>query len=103
MDDVEVPSLYVVSRKLPSDEAYPVIHALSLTPVQAVVISDVHDASLALELCPSLLRAGSDEDALVVAAAMAKDMSRPVLVVGEANFLDAIYASGRREAVATEC
>ena len=103
MDEVEVPNIYVVNRRLPIEEAYPVIRALSITPVQCAVISDVLDAALALSLSPSIAMADTDKDALALAGLLAEDANRPVLVVGEANFLDAIYATGRREAVATQC
>jgi hypothetical protein len=103
MDDVVVPSYYVVSRKLEKEHAFAVIHALSITPCQCAVISDVLDASLALELSASVLRAATDKDALALAVLIAEDSKRPVLVVGEADFLDAVYGDGRREAVAKTC
>jgi len=103
MDDIEVPAFYVVNRSLPKEEAFVVATALRITPVQCAVISDVLDASLALELAPSVMRAETDKDALALALLLSRESQRPVLVIGEADFLDGIYSNGRREAVAKSC
>jgi hypothetical protein len=103
MEEVVVPIYYVVSRKLPSEEAFMVIHALSITPCRCAIISDVLDCKLALVMSANILMAATDKDALGLAALMSEEMRAPVLVVGEADFLDAIYADGRREAVLTTC
>lgn len=103
MNDIEVPAYYVVNRSLPKEEAFSVASALRITPVQCAVISDVLDAELALELAPSVMRAASDKDALALAALLSKESQRPVLVVGEADFLDGVYLDGRREEVAKAC
>jgi hypothetical protein len=103
MDDIVVPSFYVVNRTLPKEQAFMVIHALSITPVQCAIISDPLDCNLAIELSPSVVRAATDKDALALAALLAEDSKRPVLVVGEADFLDAVYKDGKREAIAKTC
>jgi hypothetical protein len=101
MDDVVVPSYYIVSAKLPSEEAWSVIHALSITPCECAIISDILDARLALELSPNVRIAATDKDALGLAVLMSEEMQRPVLVIGEADFLDAVMPDGGRHPVCT--
>jgi hypothetical protein len=103
MEEIETPIYYIASRKIPPQDAFSIAMALRITPVQCAIISDVLDASLAIELAPSVLRANTDADAMGLAHAIANDTKRPTLVVGEAELLDGIYADGRREAIATQC
>lgn len=100
MDDFVVPLYYVVSRKLPPEEAFIVLHCLSITPCQCAVISDVHDCKLAITLSNEIIRAATDEDAHLIAKDLSIKTKRPLMVIGEANFLDAVYPDGHREPIA---
>lgn len=101
--EIQVPSVYVVNRELPAEQASVVMNALSITPVHCAVIFDRLDAELAFALSPSVIRRDSEEEAMHLAMSLAKEFNRPVLVVGEADFLDGLYADGHREAIAAQC
>ncbi len=98
MDDVILPAFYVVSRDLPVERAPRVALALSMTPVDVAIISDVADTALARELGNVLLMVDTSEQALQTALELSANCLP--LVIGTADLLDAVYADGRREAVA---
>jgi hypothetical protein len=100
MDDLRVPSYYVVSRKMPKDQIGPILNALSITPVYCSIVSDIHDAELALSFASHVLRCKTEGDSCVVALAVSAEHKLPVLVVGTADVLDAVYSDGRRHPVA---
>lgn len=102
-DSLHIPSYYVVSRHLPKEHASPILAALSITPIDCAIISDTHDAVLALELSPRVLRVSSEADALKLAHDLAADGQCVPLVVGEAPVLDAYFLDGHRESVACTC
>jgi hypothetical protein len=100
MDELVVPLYYVVNRYLPLEEAGAVMSALRITPVHAAIVSDHRDAQLGLQLAPHLMLAEDEKSACMFAAKLARESGRPLLVVGEADFLDAVYPDGKREALA---
>lgn len=101
MDDgFRVPLFYVMNRKLPEDEAAAVLRALSITPCQAAIVTDLLDTKLAFSVAPDVIHAINDEQALLLARKVVEEIRRPVLVIGVADFLDAVYSDGTREAVA---
>ena len=100
MEEVEVPSYYVLNRKLPDTEADAGWRALGITPVAAAIVSDLRDSSLAFHFAPSVQHVDNDQDALTLAGQLSAEVGRPLLVIGEADFIDAVYPSGRREALA---
>jgi hypothetical protein len=73
--------------------------ALSLTPCSAVVISDLHDAETAWIFAPMVLRADDEIMAIALAKEWAARTSRPILVIGKAELLDAVYKDGHVESV----
>jgi hypothetical protein len=97
----DVPLFYVVSRHLPIEQVEVVLRIMRITPCFLAVISRVQDAALGLSVAPDVANAASDEDALALAKKMAIEIERPVIVVGEADFLDAVWADGRRESLAS--
>jgi hypothetical protein len=76
--------------------------ALSITPCQAVVVSDFADAPIGLRFAPMVIRSDDDVTALAVARHWALSTGRPLLVIGQADFLDAIYPDGHTESVQAE-
>jgi hypothetical protein len=108
MDDValfdpKIPLYYVVNRTLPKDEATAVLDYLRITPVMCAIISDLLDGELALRLSNEVIRTNDDEHAREVANLISTDLQRPCLVLGEANFLDAVFKDGHIEGVAKQC
>jgi hypothetical protein len=102
MGEIQVPAFYVVSRKLKKEHAGPILRALSITPVVAAVISDVLDADLALSFSPQVFRRPTEADSCEFAMRLSVDNQIPVLVVGTADVLDAIYVDGTRAKVACD-
>lgn len=93
------PLFYVMARGLEQKFLDAIGDALCLTPCQAVVISDLQDASIAWNFAPMVMRADSEFIALTLAREWAIRTGRPLLVIGKAEFLDAIYRDGHVESV----
>lgn len=89
--DVKVPLFYVVSRRLPREEESAILEQLRITPIDEVVVSDVLDADLAFRLASNVSLVSSDAMARLFAADRARETKRPVLVIGEAESLEAVY------------
>jgi len=101
MDEfVEIPLYYVLSRSLPREEADAVMQVLHITPVRVAIVSDLLDTDLAWMFAPEVLRSDTDENALALARQLALDTRTAILVIGKADFLDAVYVSGKRKAMA---
>jgi len=96
---LDVPLYYIVRRGLSESQIEAIKAALSLTPCQAVVISDFSDEPQAINLAPVVLSAHSDELAVEVAREWAEKTSRPLLVIGKSELLDAVYPDGHQEPV----
>jgi len=93
------PLFYVMARGLDRKTIDAVEAALSLTPCQAVIITDLHDAEIAWIFAPMVMRADSELLALSLARETATRTGRPVLVIGKAELLDAVYKDGHIESV----
>lgn len=93
MDDVAVPIYYVASRKLTEAQVAYVLRILQISPVTCVLVSSAHDIELARQFADEVicLDAGDVER---YAAKLA-----PVLVIGDAEFLDVFYEDGTRESL----
>lgn len=100
---ITTPILYVLRRGLPQKQLDAVMDALSITPCVAVVISDLEDAKVAWNFAPMVMRAETELLALQVARHWAEKTQRPLLVIGKADFLDAIYFDGHIESLNPEC
>ncbi len=100
MESLRVPSYYVLRRLCSDEDIQHVLHALRITPIQAVIVSDILDADFAMKLSTAVLRVSSDPAAHEVAMKVSKDTGRPVLVIGDAKFLDAVYPDGTRGPIA---
>lgn len=97
--DINVPVYYILSRKLEKEQAGPILQALNITPVIAAVIHDVCDTDLALMFTTQLFRCKTESASCEIALTIAEEHSFPVLVVGTADLLDAVYRDGQRKAV----
>lgn len=97
--DTTPPLFYVMARGLEQKYLDAIEYVLQLTPCQAVVISDLLDASVAWNFAPMVMRADSDFLALTLARETAIRTGRPVLVIGKTQFLDAIYRDGHIERI----
>jgi hypothetical protein len=98
-----VPCYYVVNRSLRGEYVDAVMRALRIHPPHCSIISRIDDAPLALSLSREVIRASDDEHAQSIAFGIWKDTFRPTLVLGEAEFLDAVYEAGLRLEVVTRC
>lgn len=97
--EIEAPLFYVVKRGLSPEEIDAVRASLSITPCQAVFISKTEDHDLAWRFSDQVMMAVDEETALLLAKRWATDIGRPMLVVGTAALLDAVFADGKREAL----
>lgn len=95
------PLFYVMARGLDLPYLEAIEAALSLTPCSAVVVSRLQDAEIAWRYAPMVLRADDEILAIALAKEWAARTCRPILVIGQAKFLDAVYRDGHIESVET--
>lgn len=103
MEEINAPLVYVVNRQLPHEEALSVLYTLRITPCCCSVISNILDAQLALQLTPGVRRTNTEDEAIDTAKAIALEYNRPVMVLGQADFIDAIWSDGSRSPVTKSC
>jgi hypothetical protein len=96
---LEVPLYYILRRGLQPEQVEAAALTLSITPCQAVFISNHIDAELALHFSDQVFSADSEALAILLAKRWAEDIGRPMLVVGDAEFIDAVFPDGHREAI----
>jgi len=96
---VEIPLYYIVKRGLTAEQADAAMAVLSLTPCQAAFITNPVDAVLACHFTQQVISADADATAMKLARRWAEDIGRPMLVFGDADFIDAVFSDGRKEAV----
>ncbi len=80
---VAVPRFYLVRRNLSEPEQESVLSYLAMTPVSMAIVSDVLDAELGVRLAGDVIVVASEEAARVLAAELAEELNRPVLVIGK--------------------
>jgi len=97
--DAKVPIYYVVRRGLSDHETEALLYAMQITPVLAVVITDPHDAELGLKLSSEILKTRTEMEAHELARHVSMDQGRPLLIIGEAYFLDEYYEDGTHNGV----
>jgi hypothetical protein len=93
--EASVPVYYIVKRSLNDKEVVLINGVLEITPIYAAIIVDAHDWELANRLSNEVIYQSTMERALT----LAKDLDYPSIVLGDAEFLDAVYEDGFREAV----
>ena|SRR5579859_4675350 len=96
---MDVPLFYIVKRGLSAEQFEAVQAALSLTPCQAVFISNLNDHDLAWKFADQVIHADSEATAILLARTWQERTERPMLVVGEAELLDGVFADGHKEAI----
>lgn len=99
-EDNMVPAYYVVNKSLGEPETEFILHALRITPITCVVITDAHDAEFAIKLSGEIKRATDFAQAQDLARYLFAEFGRSVLIIGDADFLDAYYMDGHKESVA---
>ena len=89
----DFPVYYILNRQI--RDADRILYALRLTPVDTAIVDDWLDMDFMAQLCQTIVMAekGSTD-------AVRETLQRPVLILGEAEFLDAVYADGHRESLA---
>lgn len=98
-EDNLAPAFYVVKQGCNDTETANLLHAMKITPILAVIIVDPADADFALMVSDEVMRTTSVQHSHSLAREIHAETGRPVLVVGEAQFLDAYYSDGRVEPV----
>jgi hypothetical protein len=95
MEDVTVPQFYITNSKLTDAELQRLQDALAIHPAQWCIYTSPYDAELARRLADDVLCVRNPLDTLVFAHRLAKD-GIVSLVIGDAAFLDAVYADDQR-------
>jgi len=102
MENIQVPSYYVVKPKLSEAELDEVQRALSITPCPFSILY-THDQSgyqTAMSLTREVTLVSSEASAHDLARRLAQETGYPVLIVGTADhLLDAVYMDGTKEKV----
>lgn len=96
----QLPLYYILSRELHEEHAEQVMRMLGMHPVICVIVSSLIDARLGFRVSGNVMRRRDDAEAIRTAQEVAEQTGKPALVIGTADFLDAVYADGRREALA---
>jgi hypothetical protein len=101
LDNVILPSYYVIKRKPSDEELEEAQRALCITPCSIAIVStyDQADYRLAQQLSQDVVWASSEMNAELTALRLSKEFGHPVLIVGNAELLDAVYEDGVKEKV----
>lgn len=96
----EIPQHYIVSRSLADLEV--ALLCLRLTPASAVLVEHNRwmDYERAQELSGIVVMAGAGKSMEQAASQLTESFGRPVIVLGECDFVEAVYADGRRVSLA---
>lgn len=92
--EVEAPVYYILSRKLTEEQMERAHKAFQFTPISHCIITNPYDAQMALQFAPFIVKTTPEN-----AEESAKTSREPPVIIGDAEFLDACYADGRREPV----
>lgn len=95
MDEPRIPQYYVVSRSLTEEQTARVQQALALTPVSFTIITDIHDAKLAMQFTPMVMKTDTFERA----QKMAGESREPVVILSNVLFVDAYYEDGEHDSL----
>lgn len=98
----EVPQVYILNRNLDPEaaETNDIVRIIRITPIYCIVVLELVDLPFAQLIDESIVRITDPEPAAIeVAKEWAEQVGQPVLVLGTAEKLDAIYADGTREAI----
>jgi hypothetical protein len=104
MEEPRIPNVYIIARMLNEAEQAYVHAALQITPCKCAIVANYDDLPVASMFCASgAICVESEPAALVIAAKLVNENIRPVLVIGSADVLDAIYDDGMRETLVAKC
>jgi hypothetical protein len=101
MEDFEprVPSYYVANGNLKDAKLDYLLQLLKMTPVAAVIVTNPQDLEMARKVDDFIVRVDGIKAAHFFAQGFVKDSGRPVLILGDSEFLDGVFPDGTREAV----
>lgn len=101
-EEPDVPRYYVVNRNL--DDVDLVLIPLRLTPASAVLVEHNHwpDYHRAQSLSDVVIMASPGREIGKAAIDLVERFGRPILVLGECAFVDAVYADGKRSSLAAD-
>jgi len=94
MEDFQVPSYYTVKSDVTEEELSSILHALEITPILAVIITDNHDLELAQKFGKEVLRTNTFKEATETAFELSTRMGQPVLVIGNSATFQPCYSEG---------
>lgn len=93
----EAPAYYVLGRNVRDVDA--IQAALRLTPVDTAIVYDALDFDFAASVFATIVRADTKHEQAAILE-FCRKLARPIAILGDAEFLDAVYADGRRESLA---
>ena len=98
----EIPQYYVVSRSLA--DFYGAQQALQLTPARVVIVdcNEWDDYERAQSLGEQVVIACPGKTASEMAPLISESIGAPVLMLGDVDFVEAVYADGRRVSLAAQ-
>jgi hypothetical protein len=101
MEDVQVPSYYILKHKPSEAELERVQRALCVTPCCLALLSvhDQEDYQAATSLACSVAWMDANK-AHIFAQQLFQETGHPTLIIGDAELLDAVFSDGRKEKVA---
>lgn len=95
--EVRVPLYYSVKRGLEPEDIKRVQSALALTPCHAAFIGSPLDHDYALNFTEQVICAENPENVDTLAKEWAERIGRPMLILGCAEILGAVYQNGNFE------
>lgn len=97
MDIINAPQYYICSRNITAEQVVNVQNALRITPCFVALVSEHKDSELASNFCSEVRYAPTHITAY--ALHLAEESNRPILVIGDAEYLDAVLEDGTRYAL----
>jgi hypothetical protein len=91
--EATVPAYYVLSRALDDPQIEFIHHALRITPIAAVLITDAHDCELALKLSDEVYCSQTPHD---LAQQIYKETGQSVIIIADTQLLDGYNSDGTK-------
>src|ERR1700733_12128027 len=99
MDDIKIPLYYTVRPNLTPFQQQQVCHALRITPVCCVIVTDPRYTELALALGPEIVYAPPPS----AAHSLARSLDQPCVVIGGNSVFEPIFEDVHEEAEKESC
>jgi hypothetical protein len=94
--DLYVPCVYVLNRKATEEQRDLAEQMLAITPCPTALITDHGDVGLAYRYS-QIISYYVGPDVVPAAKQLAQEQKRPVLVIGDADFIDVVYPDDHTE------